>query len=341
MSDYSVLSRLLHRFALSLPVAEMLHDLERLRFLKTAPEFDAGQHVFVTGLARAGTTLLMRELFRTGTFATLTYADMPFVLAPNLWQSLSSGARRKIKLRERAHGDGIKVDIDSPEALDEVYWRLLSGVEYITPDGLLPHHPGPDAIAGYSDLIRLVLRKNAKTRYLSKNNNTILRLGGLADAWQNAIFLVPLRQPLQHAESMLNQHQRFLDADGFTTRYMTWLAHHEFGATHRPFLFEGAPQADPLTLDYWLRVWTCAYQHIHKAALSRPNIILVPYEDLCEDPKVWAAVLRLVGLEDHAMSEARRVNAREVSQHDPEIAARATEIYSALYQSAKTRLEAV
>ena len=210
MSDYSVLSRVLHRFALGLPTAEMLNDLERARFLKTAPEFDAGQHVFVTGLARAGTTLLMRELFRTGTFASLTYVDMPFVLAPNFWQSLSSGARRKMALKERAHGDGIEVDIDSPEALDEPYWRLLSGVKYITPEGLLPHRPGPDAIAGYSDLIRLVLRKNAKTRYLSKNNNMILRLGGLADAWQNAIFLVPLRQPLQHAESMLNQHRRFL-----------------------------------------------------------------------------------------------------------------------------------
>ena len=166
----------------------------------------------------------------------------------------------------------------------------------------------------------------------------ILRLGGLADAWQNAIFLVPLRAPLQHAESMLRQHRRFLDADAFTARYMTWLAHHEFGVTHRPFLFEGAPSSDPLTLDYWLHVWICAYQHIQKAALSRPNIVLVPYEDLCEDPEVWTAVLRLVGLEDRTMSEARRVNAREVSAHDPEAAARATEIYDALRQSARARL---
>ncbi|MGB5838386.1 MAG: hypothetical protein WBH14_15195, partial [Albidovulum sp.] len=122
MSDYSALDRLLHRMALASPVvAEMMHDMERGMFLKSAPE-DGGQHVFVTGLARAGTTILMREIHRTGDFGSLTYADMPFVLAPNLWARLSKKGQTAGVKAERAHGDGIEVDTQSPEALDEVYW---------------------------------------------------------------------------------------------------------------------------------------------------------------------------------------------------------------------------
>ncbi len=42
-----------------------------------------------------GPPFLMREIHRTGQFGSLTSADMPFVLAPNLWARLSSkGATR-------------------------------------------------------------------------------------------------------------------------------------------------------------------------------------------------------------------------------------------------------
>lgn len=66
MSDYSTLDRILHRLVLGSPaIAEMLHDIERGLYLKDAPP-DDGRHVYVTGLARAGTTILMREIHRSG-----------------------------------------------------------------------------------------------------------------------------------------------------------------------------------------------------------------------------------------------------------------------------------
>ena len=106
MADYSALDRLLHRLALASPArAEMMHDIERGMFLGKAPT-DTGAHVFVTGLARAGTTILMREIHRTGQFGSLTYADMPFVLAPNLWARMSRRGHRPGQKAERAHGDG-------------------------------------------------------------------------------------------------------------------------------------------------------------------------------------------------------------------------------------------
>lgn len=337
-SDYSAMDKVLHKLALgSKPVAEMTHDIERGMFLKSAPE-DEGRHVFVTGLARAGTTILMREIHRTGQFGSLTYADMPFVLAPNLWARLSSKGASAGKKAERAHGDGIEVDTQSPEALDEVYWRVFDGDSYIAAEGLTPHAPDEELISGYRDLIRLVLRKTATKRYVSKNNNNILRIGTLARAMPDAQFLIPLRDPLAHAASLLNQHQRFLNADPFVQNYMTWLGHHEFGATHRPFLFDGRPAGDPMTLDYWLAVWLAAYTALDQAEVQAGNVCFVPYEALSADPAVWQAVARRIGLDPRAAQELRPVTDKAPGPHDGQLAAKAAALHAKLQLRAEAKL---
>lgn len=334
--DYSALDKLLHRLALG-PLAEMVHDIERGLYLKSSPEARGGRHVFVTGLARAGSTILMREIHRTGRFGSLTYADMPFVLAPNLWAKLAP-AKTDLTRSERAHGDGILVDATSPEALDEVYWRSFFGSDYIGATGLKPHRPGAEALSGYLDLIRLVLRRTGKDRYLSKNNNQILRLPQLAQAMPAALFLVPIRAPLQHAQSLAAQHKRFLTADAFTRQYMTWLGHHEFGATHRPFLFGPAPDGDPIGLDYWLRLWIAVYEHLGTVVAALPNALLVPHQDLCSDPQVWAALCRQIGTDPSPLAEARDAAPREVPPHDPELAAQADRLYQSLRSAALQKL---
>jgi hypothetical protein len=328
----------LHRLVLGRPaIAEMLHDIERAISLRSSPEPEGGP-VFVTGLARAGTTALMREIHASGQFGSLTYADMPFVLAPNLWHRLSRRGHQAGPRTERAHGDGIEVDRHSPEALDEVYWRVFDGRAYLRDDGLLPHTPDADLIAGYGDLMRLVLRRTGARRYVSKNNNTILRLPTLAAALPEAQFLVPLRDPIAHAGSLLAQHRRFLDADAFTRDYMTWLGHHEFGATHRPFLFDGRPEGDPLTLDYWLHVWLAAYTALAAAEDAAPNIWFVPYEALGSDPAVWPAVARVIGLPERPAANLRRAPDRHTLPHDPGLAARARQLHRVLADRALARL---
>lgn len=335
--DYSPLDKVLHRLALASPViAEMTHDIERALYLRSAPEPKGGP-VIVSGLARAGTTTLMRELHLTGHFASLTFADMPFVLAPNLWHSLSGRSQSPGVRRERAHGDGIEVDFQSPEALDEVYWRVFAGKDYIRPDGLQPHVPDDDQIAGYRDLMRLVLRRHGAGRYLSKNNNMLLRLGPLAAAMPDARFLVPFRDPLQHAASLLTLHGRFLNSDAFTQDYMTWLGHHEFGATHRPFLFGDRPEGDPQSLDYWLRNWIAVYERLEGVAVAE-NVLLIPYERLCRDPAVWNSISDRLGIPSRQVEELRPVSPRPVAAHDPELAAKAQAIYARLDRAALGRL---
>lgn len=298
---YSAADRLLHRIALTHAVMELSFDLERSRYGKAAAALpDEGAPVFVTGLARAGTTVLMRLLHDTGRFASLTYRDMPFPLAPNSWAKLS-GKRKVLASVERGHGDGLSHDLDSPEAIEEVFWRALEGKHYIRRTHVLPHAPDDDTIAAFRDLTALVRLRHDRPLYLSKNNANVLRLGGIVAAFPDAVLVHPFRDPLQQAASLLNQHRRAIergDADPFRAKFMTWLGHHEFGRDHRPALIPGAPTAfEPSdTIDYWLKMWLAT----HRLLLAQPDgvrnrQIFVDFDALCAAPATITALSKATG----------------------------------------------
>lgn len=336
MSDYSATEKLLHRFALG-PLAEMTHDIERSRFLKTAPSAD-GSHVFVTGLARSGTTILMREIFASGKLGSLTYADMPFVLAPNSWARFARGGAKRAKVAERAHGDGIMVGYSSPEALDEVFWRVADGAAYIKADHLAPHRPSAEVLDGYQDFMRLVMLAKSTSRYLSKNNNNILRLLPLSRAMPRSSFLISLRDPVQHASSLLSMHKRFLSADNFTRDYMTWLGHHEFGVTHRPFRFGQPAKGDPMTMDYWLNLWIEVHAALAKVEEVQSNVAFVPYELIARDPAVWRMLARRLEVTALPLQEIRPVDARKAEPHSAGLAETALALHARLADRARLKL---
>ena len=41
-------------------------------------------HIFITGMPRSGSTVLLYYLYQSELFASLTYRDMPFVISPKL-----------------------------------------------------------------------------------------------------------------------------------------------------------------------------------------------------------------------------------------------------------------
>lgn len=316
-SKYTFPSRFLHYLALNSNIrCELLFDIEKFLFLKMTELSDDDHHVFVCGLARSGTTILMRALHQSDKFSSLTYRDMPFVLAPNIWSKKIQKYSKSMQKEMRAHNDGIFVDYDSPEALEEIFWRVFAGKEYIFSNYLKPHEIDSDTMTAFRVYVALINLKYSKSRYLSKNNNNILRLNGITDAFPNATVLVPFREPLQHAFSLLNQHKNFVvqhHEDKFSKKYMSWLAHHEFGLDHRPFLFfNGIHQDKDLnTIDYWLCQWVIVYSYLlERIKKSRKRIFLVGYEDICHKDRVmWQKISDLVEISrpksfDFILSEA-------------------------------------
>lgn len=312
---YGGSDRLLHRIALgSRAVMETSFDVERAMFGKAARHGINSRPVFVCGLARAGTSLVTRLLDGSGVFASLRYRDMPFPLAPNLWARLSGGDARRVPVAERAHGDGMIHDLDTPEAIEEVFWRCFEGDRYVRPEGLIPVLARAETMVSYRQLMGLVGLRRGRDRYLAKNNNHVLRLDSLVGAFPDAVLIHPFRHPMKQAASLLGQHRRACglhSQDSFSRSYSTWLVHHEFGSDQRPHLLPGAPRAheDRFDLEYWLKCWNSVYGFLlDQGATVRHRQVFLDFDELCRHPaQVLDALATKVGcpvLDPEAIKDA-------------------------------------
>jgi hypothetical protein len=288
--------------------------------------------VFITSLPRAGTTLMLELLGQLPDFASSCYRDMPFVMAPLLWESLSRGFRKPAELAERAHADGMEVGYDSPEAFEEVLW-MTAWPEKFADDGIALWRDDEDA-AEFRDMLvshmqRIIaVRSNGSgrtRRYLSKNNANIARIGLLTRLFPDAAILVPFRDPLDQAGSLLRQHLRFLEiheTDAFARRYMRDIGHLEFGAAHRPIRFPGmdavVKRYAPTTIEYWLEYWIAAFTH---ALQYRNRIILVSYGDVCEAGEIGVkAVASCLDVPLESIEPLTRIQLHSPRAHAPDVA---------------------
>jgi hypothetical protein len=291
--NYSRLDRLFHRVAFSSAAVQVTAaDMEKTLYGRRFVTIDASRPVFITSLPRAGTTLMLELLGRLPAFATYSYRDMPFVLAPLLWEALSRSFRKPARLVERAHGDGMAVGYDSPEAFEEVLW-LQAWPEKFGAEGIslwAENEPASEFRELMVSQMQRIIASRADggggpRRYLSKNNANVARLGLLNRLFPDSTILVPFRRPMDHAGSLLRQHLRFLEIhreDPFARRYMEDIGHLEFGALHRPIRFGGMDTVRskyrPETIDYWLGYWVAGFEHVLE---HRDRITLISYQDLC------------------------------------------------------------
>lgn len=293
---YSAVDRALHRIAFATyDMQADLADIEDRVFAAHMTPVMNQRPVFITSLPRAGTTLLLECCAGLDEFASHTYRDMPFVMIPYLWSTFSGGFRRSGQLKERAHGDGMQIDFDSPEALEEVIWLKFWEKQYQA-DRILPWPSRPRAefttfLARHMRKIAYVRRGSRAdgVRYISKNNLNIARVPLVHQMFPDATFVVPVRSPLDHCSSLLQQHRQFSELharDPFASRYMRAIGHFDFGAHLRPVDFDrwydGRTQKDPLTLAFWLEYWVAAYQHL--LASDRALVHFLDYDRLCADP---------------------------------------------------------
>ena len=291
--NYSKLDRLLHRLAFAGNAIQFTAaDIERTMFSASYKSVRGERPIFVTSLPRAGTTLMLEVLYRFPSLASHVYRDMPFVMAPVLWAHLSGSFRRPQELRERAHGDGVQVGYDSPEAFEEILWRAFWPEKYHQDriDLWARGDQSSEAREFFVEHMKkiIALRRPDRLedgRYVSKNNGNVARLDLISAMFPDAKILVPIRRPLAHARSLLNQHRRFLEMQRetpFVRRYMGDIGHYEFGSLHRPIAFPGFEALKgahtPLQLDYWIAYWIAAFEYVRA---RQEQLILASYEDCC------------------------------------------------------------
>ena len=279
MQNYSNIQKFLHDFVLSKRfINKSLFEIEKIIYLKDIQIKDQS-HIFITGLPRSGTTTLLNFLYLSNQYASLTYKSIPFVFSPNFSKLFN---KKNIKKKERLHGDGINFDNNSPEALDEVFFD--NNEEFVT-----------NELVNY---IQLILLNNKKSKYLSKNNLNYKRIDLIQSTLPNSIFLIPIREPLQHANSLLNQHIHFTQLqkeDDFIRRYMNYLGHNEFGLNHKPWN-KPIYFNDLNNINYWLEQWNLFYEFIYKKFQSYKNCYFVVYEEL-DNPNYVEKILKKINLE--------------------------------------------
>lgn len=291
-SNYSTANKILHRFAFSSQRAQIvLSDMEDDLYKSKIQGIEIIEPVFITGLPRAGTTTLLDLFARSGAFAAHSYRQLPFVHTPMLWNAFSKRLAGDEAPQERSHGDGILIDADSNEALEEMLWLAFWKKRYRGKAiDVWPEQAKPDFDAYFKQHLRKIIALSApEHRYVSKNNLNICRLPYLRRLFPDAHLVVPFRQPLQQATSLLNQHLNFLERhrdDKFARDYMAALGHFDFGENLKPVNFDGWFEQTayrPDTINFWLSYWYHAYRYIANNAPAT-RVLLLAYDRLCADP---------------------------------------------------------
>ena len=296
-STYGAMAQLFHHLILDhYHIGQALLN-RQIKGVKHPVEDGAVSAVLVTGLARAGTTALVRTLSERGPFRSLDYSNMPVLLAPRLWAKFYRASRKE--QQERAHGDGIKVGLASVEALEEYFFKVVTGDRFLKKDRLVRHELSTEENEQYRKYFKSLC--NPGEVYLAKNNNAVLRLPSLLAQNPDMKVFVLVREPLEHAYSLYKQHLKFSEEqseDPFVLTYMNWLGHHEFGQGQLPFdLGVVGAGRDREKLDFWLERWVEYYSY----AQGLGGVEFIRYEEFLARPsQVVERIAKATGININA-----------------------------------------
>jgi hypothetical protein len=263
--------------------------------------------IYVCGLARSGSTLLHEVVADSASVATQRVKDYPMVFTPVWWRRATAKLPPRPP-RPRAHGDGMTIAPDSPDALEEMLWMAFFPACHDPAVNQVMHagdrHPAFESF--HNDHIRKLLLAEAKTRYAAKANYHVARLSYLARLYPDVKFLLPVRSPESHIASLIRQQQRFSRGQRRHRRalaYMRRSGHFEFGLDRRPMnLGDGARVAEIQRA--WASgdevrglamSWDMVYGHLARTLASDERVrsasLVVRFETLCAEP---ASTLRAV-----------------------------------------------
>jgi hypothetical protein len=276
--------------------------------------------IFVAGLARSGSTILLEILAGHPHVATHRYRDFPLVFTPFWWNEIIRRSPRSQDCAvERAHRDGIMITPDSPEAMEEPIWQAFFRDAHNpqVSQVLDASVQRPDFEKFYCDHIRKLLVVRGSSRYVSKGNYNFSRLSYLQKLFPDARFVLPIRRPAAQVASLMKQQRLFTEGERRHPRaldHMRRVGHFEFGLDCRPInLSEGRGTAEVLQLweqgeevRGWARYWKQLYEWLADRLAENERLreaaLIVRFEDLCSYPiDVLKELLRHTELYDEQL----------------------------------------
>lgn len=286
---FAVTNKLWHRLG-NLETSVLSDELEQVTIQKP---------VYVSGLARSGTTILTEMLEKHPALTSHHYSDFPNIWTP-YWRNYLLQKTRKGEpvAGERAHKDRIQITNDSPEAVEEVLWMYFfpqchAEAETNTLDDQVSN---PAFESFYRDHIRKLLLVRERPRYLAKGNYNLGRFLYILKLFPDARLLIPYRNPVNHIASLVKQHKFFLQASAENprvARQLSFSGHFEFGpqrsavhlGIHEQHQAITDAWADGREVEGWALYWAASYQFLLDQARSNPGFarasLFLSYEELC------------------------------------------------------------
>ena len=353
MSNYSKFSQILHKQFLSKgKISELL--TRKLKEESKGFNLNKCKHIFITGLARSGTTALLNALDSTNELGSLRYKYMPFIFSAKLAKIFSSYfSGNNINQIERMHGDGLKINNNSAECLDEPFWinEVYKNHNF---DKFLSSHSFSEEIAKcYGYLLDKFLKIENKNRLIIKNNNHHLRLSSLTSYYPKSIFLIIFREPVAHAYSLNEVNKKLIKIqtkDNFVLDYMNLIGHWEFGQGKKFFKYNDPNEFDlnlfeKNEIEYWLKQWINTYQYILIFTLGnkQSNFKLICYEDLCTQKSYVNQIYKTISINKRKIKfdfKLGKFNSKVITNAvDKGLIIRAQKIYSDLREISKISLK--
>ena len=282
------------------------------RFLADAiSSTDISRPIFVCGLARSGTTVLLELLAQHSETMSQRYLDYPFVFTPYWWNRYLGFARREeSKLVERSHKDGLMVSAESPEAMEEPLWMQFfpQSHDASVSNILSSETSNAEFEEFYRAHMAKLLAVHQRGRYLAKGNYHLARIGYLNKLFPQARFIIPIRDPVSHIASSIKQHRLFTkgqEQSEDARMYLQQIGHFEFGQDRTPINVDDQKTKEVIgswrngdEVEGWARYWAAVHTHLAEIMESNPEIrkqiILVPYEAMCQRPSKYSEKIRSI-----------------------------------------------
>jgi hypothetical protein len=152
----------------------------------------------------------------------------------------------------------------------------------------------------FHEHIKKILMIRNGSRYLSKGNYNLTRIQYINKVFPGSKFIIPIRHPFFHVESLVRQHNLFSEyscQNKNIPEYLKSVGHYEFGPQRTPICVstDGANRITDAwengedALGYAIQ-WAELYGFLHRLQHRYPslskNIFIVRYEEFCNEPGI-------------------------------------------------------
>jgi len=281
-----------------------IDKLETSRLRKRIAPISVKKPIFIAGLARAGTTIMLEMLSKNPDLATHQYQHLLMPYIPYAINLVTNNMKIQAKPSERVHQDGIIIDQNSPEVVEEIFWQeFFNNAHNQNISNIIGKEvQKPKFESFYKNHIKKLLLSQNASRYLTKNNYNVTRLEYLLKLFPNSKFILMIRNPINQIASLIKQTELFLNIERQKPLFQDWLqmiGHHEFGNglkcinTGNPEMINRIRNLwknKKTTVKGWAYYWHSIYEYIANLLEENTEIkkasYIVNYDELCENSEV-------------------------------------------------------